>query len=106
MMKTFIFTNRETHSAFEFLSEDQDRLQAILDGCTDRGRIRPEQITDSFEDWGINERPTELGSFYDQLLETILLHVDFENLVEAISMLRTGTLSPEQEFEQVSHSTN
>ena len=94
-MKTFIFSNRETHQAFEFVSQHLDRLEAILNGCIHQGHASSAMMADALEDWIVNERPTEADRFYDQMLESILLEVDFENLADAVPLaLATLTRQP------------
>ncbi len=89
-MNGFVFTSRSTHSAYEFLLADQERLAAIVQGIGGGSERQLNQLTQELEDWIRAERPPTTRGFYDDLLERALLDVDFTNLATATQMWFAG----------------
>jgi len=86
-MQAFIFTNQNTFAAFQFLLTQEDRLHEVARCLKSNSQSKLEYLQNVLEEWLLDERPTQFGSFYDQLLEQSLLDLDFNNLAQAIQQL-------------------
>lgn len=88
-MNTFVFTNSETFEAFKFLQSHRERLTEILNG----NKSRLEHVAGDLEEWIVEERPIARASLYDNVLESALLKIDFENLTLAVFEFKTISIA-------------
>ncbi|MCA8999111.1 MAG: hypothetical protein KDA80_19070 [Planctomycetaceae bacterium] len=89
-MNSFIFTNRSTHAAFQYLQANSGRLSEVSQCAGADPQFASEYLQQALEGWIVDERPTHAGSFYDGMLEHALLEIDFGNLADAVKQLFKG----------------